>query len=291
VIAVAFKSISHYQITGTLGQGGMGVVYKATDTTLNRTVAIKTLPPDRLADHKLRQRLMSEARAASALNHPNICTIYEVGEADGILFIAMEYVNGHALSDDIDRGPIDIDRALDIAIQVSKALTHAHRGNIVHRDIKPSNIAVTEEGSVKILDFGLARLIDQIDSRADTQHQPLTEEGQVVGTVAYMSPEQLNAEEIDARSDLFSLGVVLYEMIRGQRPFRGDTLAQVIRSTLADQPESLRTTNTSVPAELDRVIGRALAKNRDDRYATTKDLLQDLLTLKDSLNSPRRKLL
>ena len=287
MIAVPFKSISHYQITGTLGQGGMGVVYKAIDTTLNRTVAIKTLPPDRLADQKLRQRLMSEARAASALNHPNICTIYEVDEADGILFIAMEYVNGHALSEDIDRGPIEIGKALDIAIQVSTALNHAHRGNIIHRDIKPSNIALTNEGSVKILDFGLARLIEQMDSARSGHSTPtLTEEGQVVGTVAYMSPEQLNAEEIDARSDIFSFGVVLYEMIRGQLPFRGDSLAQVIRSHLADQPEPLRSINTNLPAELDRVIERALAKNRDDRYATTKDLLQDLMKLKDSLNEP-----
>ena len=292
LLLVTFKSISHYQITGTLGQGGMGVVYKAFDEKLQRTVAIKTLPPDRVADQKLRQRLMAEARAASTLNHPNICTIYEVDEADGILFIAMEYVKGHALSDEIHRGPIPVEKALDIAIQVSTALDKAHRENIIHRDIKPSNIALTDEGSVKILDFGLARLIKQLDNqaatRADTQYKNLTEEGQIVGTVAYMSPEQLNAEEIDARSDIFSLGVVLYEMIRGQLPFRGDSLAQVIRSILVDQPEPLRSINTNLPAELDRVVERALAKNRDHRYATTKDLLQDLLKVKSALKSPGR---
>ncbi len=271
----------------------MGVVYKATDEKLNRTVAIKTLLPDRIADEKLRKRLMLEARTASKLNHPNICTIYEVDEADGILFIAMEYVEGHALSEEIQKGPIEIEKAIDIAIQVATALDKAHNENIIHRDIKPSNIALTEEGSVKILDFGLARLIKQLDGQALTeafsQSKSLTEEGQIVGTVAYMSPEQLNSEEIDARSDIFSFGVVLYEMIRGQLPFRGGSLGQVIRSILIDHPEPLRSTNTNLPTELDRVIERALAKNRDNRYRTMKDLLLDLMKLKDSLKKPEQK--
>ena len=207
---MSITKISHYQITSILGRGGMGVVYKAIDQKLQRTVAIKSLPPESMGDEKLKKRLMSEARAASQLNHPNICTIYEVDEVDGILFIVMEYVTGHTLSDEIRNGPIDIGKGLDIAVQIAAGLDQAHRANIVHRDIKPSNIALPKEGPVKILDFGIARTLKPMEgellSEAVTQ-QKLTEAGSLVGTVAYMSPEQLNAEEVDARTDIFAFGV------------------------------------------------------------------------------------
>ncbi len=286
---MSIGKISHYQIISILGQGGMGIVYKAIDEKLQRTVAIKTLPPEWVGDEKLRKRLMSEARAASRLSHPNICTIYEVDEADGILFIAMEFVEGHVLGEEIRQGPLDLGRALDIAIQIAAGLDKAHRENIVHRDIKPSNIALAEDGTVKILDFGLARILKEIDNNvlidATTQQMSLTEAGQIVGTVGYMSPEQLNAEAVDARTDIFSSAVVLYEMLRGQPPFRGNTALQLMRSILYDHPESLSRTNTTFPANLDRVIAKALAKNRDQRYATMKELKEDLLRLKDPSKS------
>lgn len=285
--------ISHYQITGTLGRGGMGVVYKAVDQKLQRTVAIKTLPAERLGDEKLRLRLMAEARTASTLNHPNICTIYEIDEADGILFIAMEYVKGHSLDEEIKKGPIEIQKALGIANQIASGLDKAHRENIVHRDIKPSNIVLTEDGTAKILDFGLARIVKQVDSEtitdAVTRDVSLTEAGTIIGTVAYMSPEQLNAEEVDLRSDVFSFGVLLYEMLRGQLPFRGGSLIQVIQSILKDQPEPLRRINTNLPAELDRIIEKALAKNRDLRYSKMKDLQQDLIKLTETLKKPEQR--
>lgn len=287
---MTISNISHYQITGTLGHGGMGVVYKAIDQKLQRTVAIKSLPPESVGDEKLKKRLMSEARAASRLNHPNICTIYEVNEADGILFIAMEYVTGHTLSEEIRSGPLEVERALDIAFQIAAGLDKAHRENIVHRDIKPSNIVLPQDGPVKILDFGIARILNRMvgESPGDavTLQSNLTETGQMVGTVAYMSPEQLNAEEVDARTDVFSLGVLLYEMLSGQRPFRANSMIQLMSSILNDEPESLSRSNTTLPQDLDRIIAKALAKNRDNRYATMNDLQADLLRLKDQLKRP-----
>jgi serine/threonine protein kinase/Tfp pilus assembly protein PilF len=284
---MTISNISHYQITGTLGQGGMGVVYKALDQKLQRTVAIKSLRPESMGDEKLKKRLMSEARAASRLNHPNICTIYEVDEADGILFIAMEYVTGHTLSEEICSGPLDIERALDIAFQIAAGLDKAHRENIVHRDIKPSNIVLPPDGPVKILDFGIAQILNRMVgeslSEAVTEQANLTEPGQMVGTAAYMSPEQLNSEEVDARTDIFSFGMLLYEMLSGQRPFRATSLMQLMSSILNDEPEPLSRTNSTFPRDLDRIIAKALAKNRDNRYATMKDLRKDLLRLKDQL--------
>jgi serine/threonine protein kinase len=286
---VTLKSISHYQITGTLGQGGMGVVYKAVDQKLHRTVAIKTLPPDKQSDEKLRKRLMSEARAASSLNHPTICTLYEVNEVDDVLLIAMEYIEGHSLADEITKGPIEFERALNIAIQAARA----HRSNIIDRDIKPSNIVITDEGTVKILHFGLAQLIRRLDKDAITdmvtQESALTEVGKVAGTLPYMSPEQLNGQELDERSDIFSFGVVLYEMFRSQRPFRGDTVMQIMQSILNDQPELLRKTNSNLPLDLDKVIEKALAKKRENRYRTMKELLEDLNKIKNLQNIPRQK--
>jgi serine/threonine protein kinase/Tfp pilus assembly protein PilF len=286
---MSINNISHYEITGTLGRGGMGVVYKAIDRKLQRTVALKSLLPESVGDDKLKRRLMSEARAASRLNHPNICTIYEVDEAAGILFIAMEYVTGPTLSDEIRKGPIEIDRALEIALQLAAGLDQAHRTNIVHRDIKPSNIILPQDGPVKILDFGIARILKRMEgeslSEALTQ-QDLTEPGQIVGTAAYMSPEQLNGEEVDARTDVFAFGVLLYEMLSGQPPFSGATLLQLMGSILNDEPQPLSRKNNTLPRALDRIVAKALAKNQEQRYASMKDLRQDLLRLKDQLQRP-----
>ena len=284
---MTLNRISHYQITNSLGQGGMGVVYKAIDQKLRRAVAIKTLPSEFVGDDKLRKRLMSEARAASRLSHQNICTIYEVDEADGILFIVMEYVEGQTLSDEIREGPIPVERVIDIAAQIASGLDKAHSENVIHRDIKPANIVLTKDNTVKILDFGLARTIQQIDghpNEAITQQLSLTEAGQIVGTAAYMSPEQLNAEEVDARTDIFSLTVLLYEMLRGQTPFRGTTLTQMMLSILNDQPEPLSGTISGVAPSLDRIILKGLAKSRDYRYRTVKEFQQDLLKLKEPSN-------
>jgi non-specific serine/threonine protein kinase len=284
---MTITNISHYQITGTLGRGGMGVVYKAIDQKLQRPVAIKSLLPESLGDEKLKQRLMSEARAASRLNHPNICTIYEVDEADGILFIAMEYVTGETLSEEIRKGPIEIERGLDIGLQIAAGLDQAHRANIIHRDIKPANIVLPHDGPVKILDFGIARVLKRMDgdspSEALTLHANVTEPGQLVGTAAYMSPEQLNGEDVDARTDVFAFGVLLYEMLSGQPPFSGASLLQLMGSILNDEPQPLSRKNNTLPRALDRIIAKALAKNREQRYATMKDLRQDLLKLKDQL--------
>jgi non-specific serine/threonine protein kinase len=284
------SKISHYEITGTLGRGGMGIVYKAIDQKLQRTVAIKSLPPESLAEENLRKRLLIEARAASRLNHPNICTIYEVDEADGILFIAMEYVEGHVLSEEIHRGRIDVQSALAIGIQIAAGLDKAHRENIIHRDIKPSNIILSKEGPVKILDFGIARILkrkeDSALTDATTETMGMTEAGQLVGTVAYMSPEQLKGEEIDFRTDIFSFGVLLYEMLHGQPPFRGPGMIQIMQSILHNEPEPLGRTNSAIPPTLDQIIAKALAKNRDNRYLSMNDLREDLVKLRDQLNEP-----
>lgn len=283
-------AISHYKITGTLGQGGMGIVYRAFDQTLGRAVALKTLLPEQLGDEKLKKRLMSEARAASKLNHPNICTIYEVAEVDGFLFIAMEYVPGHPLGEQMAQGPLAVEKALGFAVEIASGLDKAHRENIVHRDIKPSNIALTDEGHVKILDFGLARFVENIRPEALTESiARLTEEGQIVGTMAYMSPEQLNGDEVDARTDIFSFGILLYEMLRGQRPFRGRTVMQLMKSILNDHPEPLRAIHPNLPAELDRIIQKSLAKDRDSRYSSMKLLLDDLVMLKEQLREPPQR--
>ena len=278
--------ISHYQITGTLGRGGMGVVYKAVDQKLRRTVAIKSLPPESVGEERLRKRLLSEARAASRLNHPNICTIYEVDEADGILFIAMEYVEGHALSKEIHHSPIDIERAIDIGIQVAEGLEKAHREDIVHCDIKPSNIALSKDGLVKILDFGIARIlkVDSLSiSEPITEPTSVTEAGKIVGTVAYMSPEQLRGEPADPRSDLFSLGVVLYECCTGRRPFSGVNPLDVFANVIQSNPRPPSQLNPGVPAQLDAVTMKALARNAEDRYQSATEMLADLRKVREAL--------
>jgi TolB-like protein/tRNA A-37 threonylcarbamoyl transferase component Bud32/Tfp pilus assembly protein PilF len=272
------KTMSHYRIIEKLGEGGMGVVYKAEDTKLHRPVALKFLHPELTRDDEAKTRFMHEAQAAAALNHPHICTIYEVGENEGQSFIAMELVEGESLKERIERGPLPIDDAVSLAVQVGEGLGEAHEKGIVHRDIKPGNIMLTARGQAKILDFGLARLgADMKLTKADT----------TLGTAAYMSPEQTSGKDVDRRTDIWSLGVVLYEMITGRRPFTGDYEAGVVHSILNDAPEPLTARRSNVPMELERIIGKALAKNSSERYPHVEDMLVDLRALRSTTQTHR----
>ena len=268
----------------------MGIVYEAVDARLQRVVAIKVLPSEFAADEKRKKRFMVEAQAASSLNHPNICTIYEIDEVDGILFIAMEYIEGKTLSDEIAAGVLSIDRAMDISIQVAGALDKTHQRNIVHRDIKPSNIIIDPEGHVKILDFGLARQIQAVrpntSSEAPTGALSLTETGSVAGTVGYMSPEQISGKEVDGRTDQFSFAVVMFEMLSGKLPFAGKTIFEVASSILKDEPIPISRFNPEVPLELEAILLKAMSKNANERYPTTHDMLIHLRKVRgDSLHS------
>jgi len=269
--------VSRYRILEKLGEGGMGVVYKAEDTKFKRTVALKFLPAELTRDSKAKERLIHEAQAASALDHPNICTIYEIDEAkDGRMFIAMACYEGETVKQRIEREPMRLDKAIDIAIQVAQGLEKAHKKDIIHRDIKPANILVTDDGIVKILDFGLAKLAGQVR---------ITKTGTTVGTVAYMSPEQARGEEIDQRSDIWSLGVVLYEILTGKVPFKGEYEQAVVYSILNEEPQSISSLRSGVPMELERVIRRTMAKSPEERYQRIGDLLADLRSLKERLVS------
>ena len=228
------RSLAHYAVVEKLGEGGMGAVYKARDERLDRFVALKVLPADKMSDPERRRRFTQEARSASALNHPNIVTIYDIGHADGVHYIAMEYVAGRTLSELIGRRGLPLRKALSLAAQIAEGLGKAHAAGIVHRDLKPSNIMVTPDGLVKILDFGLAKLVEAAEPPGDAAatmtmtRTPATEEGVILGTVAYMSPEQAEGKPVDARSDIFSFGSVLYEMLSGRRPFEGETKASTM---------------------------------------------------------------
>ena len=283
--SLAGQQISHYQIISLLGSGGMGDVYLAKDIRLGRQVALKLLP-DYLTDDESRvRRFKQEARAASALNHPNIVTIYEIEQADGRHFIATEYVEGETLRERVKRGPLELAMALDIALQVAGALARAHQVGIVHRDIKPENIMLTSEDRVKILDFGLAKYSPPIkaDAAAADVFSTLTgnhtEPGVLMGTTAYMSPEQVRGFAVDARTDIWSLGVVLYEMLADRTPFSGPTSSDVLAAILEREPARLPD-ETFAPASLQRIISRTLEKDRERRYQTTKDLLLDLESLR-----------
>lgn len=263
------RTVSHYKIIKKLGEGGMGEVYLAEDTELERKVALKFLPPDFGHNPEVLARFKREAKAAAALNHPNIVTVYEVGQHDGRPFIAMAYVEGELLSDVIKRDDLPVAKAIDIVIQICDGLGKAHEAGIVHRDIKPDNIFIDEDGRVKILDFGLAtRTLDGATR--------VTEENSTVGTLYYMSPEQGRSGDVDQRSDIFSLGVVLYELIAGKPPFTGDHSAAVIHSTANDQPQPLSRYNNSATPELERIVSKVLAKNPGDRYQSVADLAVDL---------------
>ena len=267
------KTISHYKITEKLGAGGMGTVYKAEDTRLDRFVALKFLPPHLSQDEESKQRFIHEAKAASALNHPNIATIYEIDEADGQMFIAMEYIEGKSLQEIVganDRSPLPIELALDYAIQIAEGLAKAHAKGIIHRDIKPANILVSKDGLVKIVDFGLAKLAGRT---------MLTKEDTTLGTVAYMSPEQTQGAEVDHRTDIWALGVILYEMLSGQLPFRGDYDQAIIYSILNEAPEALSELRPDIPEELIHLVEKALAKEPDERYDSAPTLLKDLTAL------------
>ena len=271
------QTISHYRIIEKLGEGGMGVVYKAEDLRLQRPVALKFLPSNSLGKEEAKARFLREARAAAALQHPNICTVYEIDEVDGRTFIAMAYLEGEELTKRIEKGPLTVERLLDIAIQAARGLQEAHSKGVVHRDIKPANIMLTRTGQAVLMDFGLAQVAAEASK--------LTREGTAVGTSAYMSPEQTSGEKVDHRTDIWASGVVLYQMATGQVPFQGHYEQAILYSILHEPPEPITAVRTGVPPELERIVNKCLAKRAEERYQTVSDLLADLSALKRNTES------
>lgn len=298
------RTISHYRIVDKLGEGGMGVVYRAIDTRLERSVAIKFLPPEAVADPDRKGRFIREAKAASALNHPNIVTIYDIGSADGLDFIAMEQVDGVPLDRRIGPEGLPVADALAYSIEAAEALAAAHAAGIVHRDVKPANLMVTSSGRIKVLDFGLAKLVDPreegapLDSSLATATGELpataatkyTREGTVIGTLAYMSPEQVEGKPADARSDVFALGATIYEMLAGRRPFQAESKIGVMTSILRDAPPPLKRARADVPGEMDRIVRRCLEKSPAARYPTARELAHDLAGVQRKLAEPAARL-
>jgi len=273
------KTISHYKILEKIGAGGMGEVYKAEDTKLKRAVALKFLPPELTRDPNAKERFLREAQAASSLQHNNICNIHEIDETDkGQMYICMDYYDGKTLKQKLSKDYLPFDEAINIASQIAQGLAKAHEKGIVHRDIKPANILITNDGIVKLLDFGLAKLTGQAQLTKDTS---------TLGTVAYMSPEQVGGKEVDKRTDIWSLGVVFYEMLTGKLPFKGDYEQAVIYSILNDEPEVVTALKSDIPMEAEGIMNKTLAKNPNERYQHTDEILGDLKALKTT--PPLRK--
>src|SRR5881409_2245161 len=284
-VAIVGKQIGRYQVLSNIGRGGMGEVFLAQDTSLGRKVALKLLRSDFTRNEERLRRFRQEARAASALNHPNILTIYEIGHNGSLHFMATEYVEGETLRQHLSRARLTVGQTLDVAIQVASALAAAHQAGIIHRDIKPENTMVRADGNVKVLDFGLAKLTDPktIDTAAPTLPQVETAPGVVMGTFSYMSPEQARGLTVDARTDIWSLGVMIYEMAAGRQPFEGETASDVMSLILQKEPPPLAHSWPEVPAELERIVRKALRKDKEERYQTIKDLLIDLRNLRKEL--------
>jgi serine/threonine protein kinase len=285
------QRLAHFEILEKLGEGGMGVVYKARDTHLDRLVAIKLLPPDKVADRDRRLRFVREAKTASALNHPGIVTIHDIAQHDGVDFIVMEFVPGRTLDCVIPRRGLGLNETVNYGIQIADALAAAHGAGIVHRDLKPSNVVVTEEGRTRILDFGLAKLVDRTplavweEGPTITHPALVTAQGAILGTVAYMSPEQAEGKVVDARTDIFSFGSVLYEMVTGQRAFQGDTPLSVLTAVLREEPKQVSYMREGAPRELERVITRCLRKDPERRWQSMADITIALRELKEEVDS------
>lgn len=288
------RTISHFKILEQLGAGGMGVVYKALDAHLDRPVAIKVLPPEKVADVERKRRFVQEAKAASALNHPNIITIYDIANEGGVDFIAMEYIPGKALNQLISRKGLPVSESLRYAVQIADALAAAHAAGIIHRDLKPGNVMVERTaGRIKVLDFGLAKLSDKVESTerelTETLRQeeeaPDTAEGTIVGTVSYMSPEQAEGKKVDGRSDIFSFGALLYEMVTGRRAFQADSKLSTLSAILREEPKPASQFVEGMPRELERIIGRCLRKSPERRFQNMADLKVALEELKEESDS------
>ncbi|HET8674982.1 MAG TPA: serine/threonine-protein kinase, partial [Blastocatellia bacterium] len=281
------SALSHYRMVRKIGAGGMGEVYLAEDTKLDRQVALKILPEEFAKNDERMRRFVQEAKSASALNHPNIITIYEIGDTDNNHFIATEYIEGETLRHHNQHSRLKLREVLDILVQVASALSAAHQAGIIHRDIKPENIMLRPDGIVKVLDFGLAKLTEKqalsTDSAVATISNKQTDPGTVMGTVQYMSPEQARGKQVDARTDVFSLGILLYEMVAGRAPFAGESSTDVLAAILDREPLPLVRFSPDAPQELQRIVSKMLRKERDERYQTMKDVLLDLRELRDEL--------
>jgi eukaryotic-like serine/threonine-protein kinase len=280
------QQFGSYQILSLLGAGGMGVVYQARDTRLKRTVAIKVLPTDRVSDPERKRRFIREARAASALNHPNIITIHDIGNENGLDFIVMEHVAGKSLGQRIPRKGMPVKEALKLGIQMADALARAHSAGIIHRDLKPSNVMVTDDGVVKVLDFGLAKLTEVERAEDGTRAlESQTEEGMIIGTLSYMSPEQAEGKKVDARSDIFSFGAVLYEMVSGQKAFEGNSKLSTLTAIVKQEPKAVSQLVPGIPPDLEKIINRCLRKDRQRRFHHMEDLRVELQELKEESDS------